>query len=341
MAAASQQPLFEDLMRDIAHQRFKPVYLLMGAENYYIDCLVDAIIKNALTEDEQAFNLSVYYGMDTDLANVINRAKSYPMGAERSVVVLKEAQHLKNLDLLGYYMQNPQMSTIFVITYKNGTIDGRKSYVKSIQSMGVVYESKKPVEAQLPNFVTAYVEGKGFGIEKKAAMMIADSIGTDLNRLYGELDKLMIAVPQSCKKITPEMVEANIGISKDYNYFELQNAIVEKDIFKANQIIKYFDSNPKAFPIQALLPMLFRFFSSVLSAYYSPDKSERGLAAFLSMKDWQVRRNIIPVLQKYSAKKVLYILDEIRSTDEKSKGMNGSKVSSGDLMKELLFFILH
>ena len=315
----TSQPSYEDIMRDISQKRFRPVYLLMGAENYYIDRIVEAIVDNALSEDERAFNLTTFYGMDTDMGSVINSAKSYPMGAARSVVLLKEAQLLKNLDDLSFYLQHPQPTTILVITYKNGVVDRRKKYVSAIQSQGILFESKKPSESQLYGCVTAYVARHGCTIDKKSASIIADSVGTDLSRLYGELDKLMIVLPQGRTEITPQMVEDNIGISKDYNYFELQ----------------------KANPIQVVLPMLFRFFSNAMMAYYSPDKSERGLAAFLSMKEWQVQRNVLPVLRNYSARKVLMILDEIRETDRKSKGMYGSKVSSGDLLRTLIFYILH
>lgn len=337
----TSQPTFEDIMRDISQKRFQPVYLLMGAENYYIDRIVEAIVDNALTEDERAFNLITYFGMDADMGRVINSAKSYPMGAAHSVVLLKEAQHLKNLDDLSFYLQHPQPTTILVITYKNGVVDRRKKYVLAIQSQGILFESKKPSESQLYGCVTAYVARHGCTIDKKSASIIADSVGTDLSRLYGELDKLMIALPQGTTGITPQMVEDNIGISKDYNYFELQNALVERDVFKANQIAAYFDKNQKANPIQVVLPMLFRFFSNAMMAYYSPDKSGRGLAAFLALKEWQVQRNILPVIRNYSARKVLMILDEIRETDRKSKGMYGSKVPSGDLLRSLIFYILH
>ena len=335
------QPTYEDIMRDISQKRFKPVYLLMGAENYYIDTIADAIVDGALAEDERAFNLTTYYGLDAELGSVINSARSYPMGAARSVVLLKEAQHMKSLDDLAFYLQNPQSTTVLVITYKNGTVDRRRKFVTAIQQQGVLFESKKPADGQLPAYVTSYVTRHGYDIDRKSASIIAESIGNDLSRLYGELDKLMTALPEGEKSITPQRVEENIGISKDFNYFELQNALVERDIFKANQIAVYFDRNSKANPIQMILPTMFRFFSNALMAYYSPDRSERGIAMFLGVPDWQVRRNILPVLHNYTARKVLQILDEIRATDEKSKGMNGSKVSSGDLLRSLVFFILH
>lgn len=341
MATARPVISYENLMRDIAHKNFKPVYLLMGEESYYIDRVAEAIIQNALTEEERGFNLMTFYGLDADLGSVINSAKSYPMGALRSVVFLREAQYLKNLDDLTYYLQHPQLSTILILTYKNGTIDRRKKLVSLIESQGVLFESNKPKENELPRLVSGYVTQHGFSIDQKSAQVISDSIGADMSRLYGELDKLMTSMPENKKNITPEIVQDQIGISKDFNYFELQNALIAKDVFKANQIANYFDKNQKQNPLQVLLPMLSRFFASLMVAYYSPDRSERGIATYMGMADWQVRRNIFPAFQNYSAVKVLHILDEIRSTDEKLKGIGGTKIPTGDLLKQLIYFILH
>ena len=340
MAAAKKGWTYEDIMRDIAQKQFKPVYLLMGAEGYYIDRIVDAIENTALTEDEKAFNLYTFYGMDTDIGTVINSARSYPMGAQYSVVELREAQQMKNLDELSAYMQNPQPTTILVITYKNGTVDKRKKFVSAISTVGVLYETPKVYENKLPVLVMNYVKEHGYSIDIRSATIVSESIGADLSRLYGELDKLFVAMPKG-SQLTAEAVEAHIGISKDFNYFQLQDALIAKDVLKANRIIKYFDKNQKAVPIQMLLPSLFRFFSSLMVAHYSADKSDRGLSQVLGMADWQVRNNVLPALKVYNARKVLQILDEIRIADEKSKGMNGSKVPSGDLLKQLVYVILH
>jgi DNA polymerase-3 subunit delta len=341
MAVAHPVVSYESLMRDIAHKQFKPVYLLMGEENYYIDRIAEAIINNALTEEERGFNLITYYGLDAELGSVINSAKSYPMGAEHTVVFLREAQYLKNLDDLTYYFQNLQLSTILLITYKNGTVDRRKKLVSLIESQGALFVSERPKESELPRLVSGYVSKHGFMIDQKSAQIISDSVGSDISRLYGELDKLMTAMPASNKNITPQIVQDQIGISKDFNYFELQNALITKNVFKANQIANYFDKNQKQNPLQVLLPMLSRFFASLMVAYYSPDRSERGIANYLGMADWQVRRNIFPAFQNYSAVKVLHILDEIRATDEKLKGLAGTKIPTGDLLKQLIYFILH
>ena len=341
MAAARNTESYESIMRSIAAGQFKPVYLLMGEESYYIDKIVQAIEEHALTEEDKAFNMEVFYGMDANIGEVVNCAKRYPMGAERSVVELREAQHVREMDSLLFYLQNPQPTTILVITYKQGTADRRKKWVSLIASQGVVFESAKLREDQLPALIATYARDHGRAIDIKSAMLIADSIGSDLSRLFGALDKLFLSVPEG-SAIDAGLIEKHIGISKDFNYFELQNALVEKNVFKANQIIKYFDNNQKANPIQMILPMMFRFFSGLMAAYYVPGtKSPENIAAYLGMSRWQVERSVFPAMRKYTAGKVLQILAEIRKTDARSKGGYGSKTESGDLIKELLFFILH
>ena len=332
---------YDSIMRDVAQKRFKPVYLLVGEESYYIDRIVEAIENAALSEDEKAFNLYKYYGMDANLGTVINSAKSYPMGAQYNVVELREAQQMKSLDDLSAYMQNPQPTTILIITYKNEKIDKRKKFVSAITSMGVFYEIPKVYDNQLPGMVMKYVNEHGYSIDNRSASIISESIGTDLSRLYGELDKLFFAMPEGERAITPEFVELHIGISKDFNYYELQSALTTKNVYKANQIINYFAKNEKANPIQMILPSLFRFFSNLMVAHYTADKSSERLALVLGMAGWQVRNNILPALPNYNARKLLQILEEIRAADEKSKGMNGSKVPSGDLLKSLMYVILH
>ncbi len=341
MAAAKNTETYESIMRDIAACRFKPVYLLMGEENYFIDKIVQAVEAHALSEDEKAFNLEVFYGIDADMGEVVNSAKRYPLGAERSVVELREAQHMKNMDDLVQYLQNCQPSTILVITYKQGKADRRKKWVSLIASQGVVFESAKLKEEKLPSMVVSYAKDNNHAIDMKSAMLIAEHIGSDLSRLFGALDKLFIALPKNAA-INAEMVEKYIGISKDFNYFELQNALVEKDVFKVNQIINYFEKNPKANPIQMITPLLFRYYSVLMSAYYVPGvKSPDNMAAYLGMQRWQVERNVYPAMKRYTAGKVLQILGKIRETDARSKGGYGSGTGSKDLLKELLFFILH
>ena len=331
----------EEIIREIRAGNIKPVYYLMGDESYYIDRLADFLVDSVLKPEERDFNLITLFGADTDIDTVINSAKGYPMGAQRLVVWVKEAQNLQNIDRLEFYLKQVQPSTVLIFCHKNGTLDRRKKVVGMIEKNGIVFESKKLYDSQLPTFIRDYLKRKRLGVDPAAAAMMAEYVGADLNRMAGELDKLCIAIPPSEKIVTPELVERNIGISKEFNIFELQDALAQKDIFKVNKIVNYFDKNPKANPIQKILPSLFKFYSNLMLAYYSPDKSERGIAAWLGMTDWQVRKNVLPAMQKYTGVKVMKIIGEIRRTDARSKGVGNPSISSGDLMKELFFFILH
>lgn len=331
---------FEDILKDINARNFKPVYLLMGEEPYFIDRLLDAIVSNALPMEERDFCLTTFYGADTTANAVINTARSFPMGS-RMVVVVKNANELKDIEELSVYLQNPQPTTVLVLVNKNGNFDRRKKFVSRASSIGVVFESQKVRESQLSGIIATFFRQKGYTADVKSVSLIADSIGSDLTRLYGEMTKLVNSLTPEVKVVTPELVEQHIGISKDFNIYEFQNALIARDSFKAFQIAKYFDDNPKQNPIQAVLPSLFRLFSQLMIAYYSPGKDKNSVAQYLGIQPWQVERNIFPAMRNYSAAKVLSILSVIRDTDEKSKGFGGSKVANGDLLKQLVFFILH
>ena len=313
----------------------------MGEEPYYIDQISNYIIDNVLTDVEKEFNLTVIYGTDVDVATIINAAKRYPMMSERQVIVVKEAQAVRGMEDLSYYLQNPLNSTILVLCHKHGVLDRRKKLVAEIEKVGVLYESKKLKETQLPAFISAYLKRKGVDIEQKAIAMMIEFVGNDLGRLTGELDKLFITLPKNSTRITPEQIEQNIGISKDYNNYELRSALVEKDIIKANKIVKYFEENPKTNPIQMTLSLLFAFYSNLMLAYYAPDRSEQSVASFLGLKSpWQARE-YIAAMQRYSGLKTMQIIGEIRYTDAKSKGVGNSSTESGELLRELIFKILH
>ena len=252
---AKQETTCDDILKELRAKQYRPVYYLMGEESYYIDLISDYIVDNVLTDTEKEFNLTVVYGADVDIATVINAAKRYPMMSERQVVVVKEAQAIRNMEELSYYLQKPLNSTILVLCHKHGVLDRRKKLVAEIEKVGVLFESKKVKDAQLPAFITSYMKRKGVDLDPKATSMLADFVGTDLSRLTGELEKLIITLPKGQTRVTPEQIERNIGISKDYNNFELRSAIVEKDILKANKIIKYFEENPKTNPIQMTLSL--------------------------------------------------------------------------------------
>ena len=332
---------YDTLMSELKSGVYHPVYYLMGEEGYFTDRITGYIMDNALTEVERDFNLTVYYGLDTDIDTIVTAARRFPMMAERQVIVVKEAQMLKNLDSLLFYLQSPQPTTELVFAHKNGSIDKRKKVATELERTGVVLDSKKLRDDQLPSFINSYLREKGLVADNKSVLMMKESIGADLSRLAGEIDKLAIALPQGEKAITPELVEEHIGISKEYNNFELQNALVNKDILKANKIIQYFARNPKKNPIQMTLALLFSFFSNVMMCYYSPDKSERGVAEFLGLRSaWGVG-DYIKAMRNYKAVHVLDILHLIRLADAQSKGAEGPQTTDGEIMRELLYKILH
>lgn len=331
----------DDILRELHAKQYRPIYYLMGEESYYIDVISDYIMNNVLTDTEKEFNLTVVYGADVDIATVINAAKRYPMMSEHQVVIVKEAQTIKNMDELSFYLQKPLRSTILVMCHKHGVLDRRKKLAAEIEKAGILFESKKLKEAQLPGFITAYMKRKGVDVEPKATSMLADFVGTDLSRLTGELEKLIITLPKSQTRITPEQIERNIGISKDYNNFELRSALIERNVLKANQIINYFEKNPKTNPLQMTLSLLFGFYSNLMLAYYAPEKSEQGIASFLGLKSpWQARE-YQTAMKRYSGVKTMQIIGEIRYTDARSKGVGNSSLTDYDLLRELIFKILH
>jgi DNA polymerase-3 subunit delta len=332
---------YEEIVRDIKEKHFKPIYYLMGEESYYIDRIADYIADTALTETEKEFNQTILYGADADIHSIINAAKRYPMMADHQVVIIKEAQSIKNMEELSFYLQKPQPATILVICHKHGVIDRRKKLSAEIEKVGVLFESKKVKDGQLPGWIAAYLKRKSVDIEPKAAEMMAEFVGADLSRMSGELEKLIITLPAGKNRITPEQIERNIGISKDYNNFELKNALLARDVLKANRIIKYFEENPKANPIQVTLAMLFSFYSNLMLAYYALEKSEQGVAAQLGLRTTWQAREYIQAMRLYSGVKVMQIIGEIRYCDAKSKGVGNSSMSDGELLKELVFKILH
>lgn len=330
-----------DILADLRNKHYKPVYYLMGEEAYFIDLIADFIEENVLTEAEKGFNQTIMYGADVDIATIINSAKRYPMMSDYQVIIVREAQAVKNMDELVYYLQKPLNSTILVLCHKHGILDRRKKLAAEIQKVGVLFESKRFRDYQLPDFISNYLRQQKVDIEAKAAEMMADFVGTDLSRMVGELEKLIITLPKGQRRITPLQIEQNIGISKDYNNFELRNAIIQKDVEKANKIVKYFAENPKTNPIQLTLVVLFNFFSNLMLAYYAPVKTEEGVAAQLGLRSsWQAK-DYVAAMRMYSGIKVMQIISDIRMFDARSKGVDNSSVSDADLLKELVYRILH
>lgn len=342
MAEKKIVPTYDGIMRDLKNDVFAPIYILMGDESYYIDQISNYIQSHALPADLQAFDQTVVFGADVSGSQIADLAMQFPMMAPRRVIIVKEAQGLRSMDKLERYAQNPQPKTVLVVCYKNGVLNRRTKFVAAVEKNGVVFESKKLREWQLPGHIRSYLQAKKFSIDDKSAAMIADNVGADLNRLYSELDKLVISLPADEKRITPEMVERNIGVSKDFNSFELRDAIVNRNIVKANMIIKYFDNNPKAGSLFSFLPLLFSYFQNLMLAYYAPNnKDQDALAAYLDMKNvWGVKDYLVG-MRNYTGRKTLQILQKLREIDAKSKGLDNPSTSVGDLMKELIFFILH
>ena len=334
---------YESVMHDLQQRKFRPVYYLMGEEPYYIDKISDWIAENVLQPEGRDFDQTVLFGSDVNASQIVDAAKRYPMMSEYQVLIVKEAQNVKNVEALEKYMKAPMPSTILVLCHKNVTIDGRKrEYVKAIQQAGILFESKKLRERDLPGFIERYLKAQEASIDPKSTQMIAEAIGADLSRLTGELDKVLLSLPEQDRRVTPQVVEDQIGVSKDYNAFELRDAIVNRNIEKANRIIKYFDENPKAGGLYALLPMVFNYFQNLMLAFYCPQKgSQEALAKWLDMKSPWGARDYLTGMQNYSGMKVMQIISKIREIDAKSKGLDNPNTPPGELMRELIFFTFH
>ena len=335
--AAAKNVTFDSIMADLKARKFVPLYYLMGDEPYYIDRIADYIAEHVLQPEERDFNQTILFGSDVTAAQIADYARRYPMMAEYQVLIVKEAQNVKQTEALEKYFKSPMPSTILVMCHKNGPVDGRKrEYVKAIQ------ESKKLRDRDLPAFIEGYLKRREVSIDPKSMQMIADNIGSDLSRLTGELDKVILALPADQKKVTPQLVEDQIGVSKEFNGYELRDAIVNRNVFKANQIIKYFDENPKSGGLYSFLPLLFNYFQNLMIAYYAPNnQSQERVAEFLEIKQpWEAKRYMTG-MRNYSGMKVMQIISKLREIDAKSKGLDNPNTSSGDLMKELIFYILH
>ena len=341
--AAAKNVNFDSIMSDLKARKFLPVYYLMGDESYYIDKIADYIAENVLQPEERDFNQTILFGSDVNASQIADAARRYPMMSQYQVVIVKEAQNIKNTEALEKYFKQPMPSTILVMCHKNGTIDGRKrEYVKTIQDAGVLFESKKLRDRDLPPFIENYLKQKNVSIDPKSTQIIADSIGADLSRLTGELDKVILSLPENDRRVTPQVVEDQIGVSKDFNGYELRDAIVTRNVFKANQIVKYFDENPKAGSIYSFLPLLFNYFQNLMIAYYAPNnKSQEGVVEWLELRNpWAAKEYMIG-MRNYTGMKVMQIIGKIREIDAKSKGLDNPNTPPGELMKELIFYILH
>jgi DNA polymerase-3 subunit delta len=332
---------FEEIKGNIRTKKFAPVYLFQGEEGYFIDQLTQLLIENVLDDSERDFNQSVFYGLDSDVGSIISACKRFPMMSERQLVVVKEAQGLKNIDDLVHYVKQPLHSTVLVINVKHGKLDGRKKLSGEIAKAGLVFESKKLYENQIPSFITTYLRDRNVKIDLKAAQLLTDYLGNDLSKLTNELEKLIISLPDKNATITSLLIEKNIGISKDYNNFELQKAVASKDILKANRIAFYFEQNPKNNPLVMTLSLLFNFFSNLMICHYEKNKTEANLMTLLGFRFTLQITDYMQALRNYPPMKTLQIISLIREFDAKSKGVGNSSVPDGALLKELIYKITH
>ena len=361
----STETLCSEIIRDVRAGQVAPVYCFMGDEGYYIDHMSEFLVNHFVpNEEDRDFSLITLYGSETDTGTIGSSAMGFPMMGDRIVVVVREAQALKDLARMEKYLDTliasrqqaqkekravgswtPEGSwtgNIIILCHMHGTLDGRSKVTTKLGKAGVVMQSERLRDYQLGPFINGCVKRKRLAIDASAAQMLADHVGTDLSRMAGEIDKLAVALPEGQTLITPALVLEHIGVSKEYNVFELQDAICQKNVRKVNEIATYFEKNPKDNPPQKILPTLFKFFARLMQAYYSPDRSPDGIAQYVGANPWQVKKNILPAMQLYSGVKCMQILGEIRRADARSKGVGATaNLSNGDLMKELYFFILH
>lgn len=331
------------LMRsDILKKSFKPIYLFMGEESFFIDDLTILMDQMILSEAERDFNHSVFYGVDSDVRTIISTCKRYPMMSDYQVVIVKEAQKLDNFDLLELYAKKPLSSTILIINYKHGTVDGRKAVVKAIDKIGVIFESKRLYDNKIPAFIISYYQDRGFQIDSKATQMLVDYVGNDLSKLVQELEKLQVVLSGKQPRITAEIVEENIGISKDYNNFELIKAIANKDRARAFRIVDYFDKNQKNNPMVMTIYSFIYYFNNLIECFWLPSKSEENVMKALNFRNTFMTQDYMAGIRNYNVNEVLEIISHIRTFDAKSKGIDNPPFTThGELLKELVYKIMH
>jgi DNA polymerase-3 subunit delta len=339
MAAEKNSISFENLMNDLKNQIYHPVYLLYGEESYFIDAISDFIEQNVLSDLEKEFNQTIVYGKDSDVFTLMGYARRFPMMANYQVLIVKEAQDLNDFEEWLAYLENPLSSTILVLCYKYGKIDRRKLFYKAAEKAGVAFESPRLYDNKIPEWINDYLRQRKYSISPKASAMLTEFLGTDLGKIVNEIQKLLINIPAGAE-ITEENVEKNIGISKDYNVFELQKALSRKEVVKANRIIRYFASNLRENPPVKVIPMLSGHFTKLLWYHALPDKSTNAVASALQIKPYFVT-DYQQAARNFSIGKTVAVIALLREYDLKAKGVDSGSISDGELMKELIFKILH
>lgn len=333
------------IIKNIHAGQYAPIYFLQGEEPYYIDLISDLIERNALDEAAKGFNQIILYGKDVSISDVLNNAKRFPMMSDRQVVIVKEAQSIIDIGKdsgaqpLIQYLENPLPSTILVICFKHKKLDGRKALAKALEKHAVFLTSKKMYDNQVPDWIREYFRNKEFAITDKSVFMLADYIGNNLERLSNEIDKMLINFKEKVE-ITDQHIQKYIGISKEYNAFELQKAVAYKELVKANKIINYFEANTKTNPVIPIISLLYSYFSKLLILHGTPDKSDNNLASVLKVNRFFIK-DYTMAARNYSAAKVIQIISDLRHADLQSKGVNAANIPDGQILKELIFKIMH
>jgi DNA polymerase-3 subunit delta len=337
--AGKNEISFENLLSDLKNQIYHPVYLLHGEESYFIDAISDFLEQHVLSDLEKEFNQTIAYGKDSNVLTLVSYAKRFPMMANYQVLIVKEAQDLDKIDDFQPYIENPLTSTILVLCYKYGKLDKRKGLYKAIEKQGVAFESARMYDNKVPEWINDYLRQRKYSITPKAAALLTEFLGADLGKIVNEIQKLLINIPAGAE-ITEDYVEKNIGISKDFNVFELQKAMARKDVLKANQIILYFGANLRENPLVMVIPILYSFFSKILNYHYLPDKSKNTVAAALGVNPFFVA-DYQQAAKSFPVGKTVMIISLLREYDLKAKGVDNASTGDGELMKELIFKIMH
>ena len=330
---------FDEIISELQNKIYRQVYFLMGEEAYFIDEISDYIADHVLTDAEKGFNQTILYGKDLEPSTIADNARRFPMMANHQVIIVREAQNIKKIEDLEPYIKNPLNSTILVINYKYKTLDKRKTFPKLIDQKGILFESKRIYDNQLPAWISSYLKNQQYTIAPQAAAMLSEYLGADLSKVANELDKLIISLPVGTQ-ITPDHIEKNIGISKEFNVFELQNALGERDLLRANRIINYFGANPSNNAIPVTLSSLFSYFSKILNYHFLEDKSQNNVASVLQVHPFFVK-TYVSAAKNYNIKKLVEIISILREYDMKSKGWGNVSASPADLQREMIYRILH
>jgi DNA polymerase-3 subunit delta len=331
---------FEEILKQLKEKNYRPVYFLMGEEPYFIDRITDQIAEDVLSEEEKTFNQIVLYGKDTDIPTIINTARRFPMMASHQVVIIREAQNLDRIEDLIHYVENPLESTLLVINYKYKKLDKRKKLFKALEKNSILFESRRLYDDKIPPWINSYLRARGKKIEPKAAVILTEYLGNDLGKIANELEKLIIVLKAQQDVITAEDIERNIGISKDYNNYELNSALAQRNVLKANRIVRYFSANQKNHPLTLTIASIYFFFSRVLRYHFLPDKSSRNAASALKVEPFFIRE-YETAARNYNTAKTVRIISLLREYDLKSKGFGNASTAPGELLKELIYKIIH